>query len=271
MKKFLSLTDKTFEKRGVATIKELWTKAQEEGYEGLSTTCHVELTKAEDEQTKRFHAVFSSENEDRHGDVVKQDFDLKAFKKNPVFLDSHNYFSIEHILGRISPIGVKDGKLQGDIEFATDNPKGALAEQLAEKGFLTATSIGFIPKMFDDDGNILKSELLEISAVSVPANADALFDQRNYEPEHKTETDTEEVQDEPEEDTSTDTETVEPKKADPRKTTLKTLRHMEEERERDLKFIAREIRKIKVPVERKRKIYQSLRKHIKADNSAKVE
>ena len=42
-----------------------------------------------------------------------------------------------------SSISVKDGKLQGDIEFATMNPKGQLAEQMAEAGFLNTSSIGF--------------------------------------------------------------------------------------------------------------------------------
>src|SRR4051794_32581456 len=172
MKKFLSLTSKTFET--ASTLKEVWEKAQADGYEGMATICVLTLEK--DADTKKYHAVFSSEVEDRHGEIVYQDFDLKAFKKNPVFLDSHNYDSIEHIIGKISPITVKDGKLQGDIEFATMNPKGELAEKMADAGFLNTTSIGFIPKQFDDKGNILKSELLEISAVAVPANPEALFE-----------------------------------------------------------------------------------------------
>ena len=176
MKKFLSLTTKSFEQYEAVTPQELWQKAQAAGYTGLVLACGVNLTPSEDTGTKKFHAIFSSEVEDRHGEIVYQDFDLKAFKTNPVYLDSHNYDSIEHIIGKVSPISVKDGKLQGDIEFATDNPKGLLAQNLAEKGFLNTSSIGFIPKVFDDKGNILKSELLEISAVSVPANPDATFE-----------------------------------------------------------------------------------------------
>jgi len=48
--------------------------------------------------------------------------------------------------------------------------------RLAQGGFLSATSVGFIPLAFDADGNITKAELLEDSAVSVPANAEALFE-----------------------------------------------------------------------------------------------
>lgn len=175
MKKFLSITNKSFDELGVASYKELWEKAQGDGYRGISVCLHSEFTKAADSENK-FHAVFSSANEDRHRDVVKQEFDIRAFKKNPVFLDSHNYWSIEAIIGKVVGIGVKDGKLQGDIEFAMANPRGVLAADLAAGGYLGATSIGFIPREFDDEGTILKSELLEVSAVSVPANADALIE-----------------------------------------------------------------------------------------------
>jgi hypothetical protein len=43
---------------------------------------------------------------------------------------------------------------------------------------LFRSSVGFIPKEFDDKGVILKSELLEVSAVSVPANPEALFEKK---------------------------------------------------------------------------------------------
>jgi hypothetical protein len=174
-RKFFSIEHKTFADLGVANYKELWEKAKADGFDGLSISVKTVFTKSDQNGKKLFHAVFSSSNEDRHGDIVQQVFDLAAFQKNPVYLDSHNYDSIEHIIGRIPNIGVTEGKLQGDIEFATVNPKGALAEQMAEQGFLNTNSIGFIPKVFDDQGHILESELLEISAVSVPANADAVF------------------------------------------------------------------------------------------------
>jgi hypothetical protein len=177
-KKFLSIQHKTFKEYGVTSYKELWEKAQGE-YEGLSipaTTKFALKSKSEDGKKKIFHAIFSSATEDRHGEIVYQVFHLTNFIKNPVYLDSHNYGSIERILGRVEPIGVIDGKLQGDIEFALMNPLGVMGESMAEAGFLNTSSIGFIPKVFDDKGNILESELLEISAVSVPANPEALFE-----------------------------------------------------------------------------------------------
>ena len=120
-------------------------------------------------------AIFSTSDEDRHGDVVVQNWDLRAFKKNPVILNSHNYDDAVEVIGRATNVKVVDGKLEGKIIFAVnENPKAKVIFDLYAGGFLNAFSVGFIPQEFDKDYKILKSELLEVSAVSVPANARAL-------------------------------------------------------------------------------------------------
>lgn len=177
MQKFLSISNKSLAEFGVKNYKELWKSAKKEGYTGMTLQVKSVMTRTEE---NKFHAVFSTANIDRHGDIVFQNWVLTAFQSNPVYLDSHNYGGIEHILGRIE--GIKADKLlEGDIVYALDNPKGLLAYNLTQKGFLNTSSVGFIPLEFDKDGNILKSELLEISAVSVPANADALIDSKSIE------------------------------------------------------------------------------------------
>jgi HK97 family phage prohead protease len=131
--------------------------------------------KSVDEETSTLEAVFSTEDEDRHGDIVRQNWDLKQFKKNPVILNSHNYWSATDVIGKAEKIGIKNGQLEGKIKFAVEeNPIAKIIFDLYKNGFLNAFSVGFIPKEFSDKGEILKSELLEISAVSVPANAYAL-------------------------------------------------------------------------------------------------
>lgn len=177
MQKFLSISNKSLEEFGAKNYRELWKTAKKEGYKGLTIQVKSVMTRTEE---NKFHAVFSTANIDRHGDIVFQNWVLTAFQSNPVYLDSHNYGGIEHILGRIE--GIKADKvLEGDIVYALDNPKGLLAYNLTQKGFLNTSSVGFIPLEFDKDGNILKSELLEISAVSVPANADALINSKSIE------------------------------------------------------------------------------------------
>lgn len=174
--KLYQLTNKSFNDLGVKTIKDLWNKLRKKkDFKGIKTPVFTEIKKEEGEKNL-FSAVFSSAKEDRHGDIVEQNFELKNFKKNPVLLDSHDYRSIENVLGKVKSISVKENKLQGKIEFALDNPKGELARKLTDKGFLNTTSIGFRPLEFNDKGDILKSELLEISMVSVPANPDALLE-----------------------------------------------------------------------------------------------
>lgn len=177
-RKFFNIEHKSLQELGATTQKELWEKVKAQGYDGLAISLQTVLTKDAD---NKFHAVFSTASEDRHRDIVEQNWDLKFYKKNPVYLDSHNYDSIENIIGRVTSIKIKDGILQGDIEFALNSPKGLLAFKLAEDGFLNASSVGFIPKEFSEEGNIAKSELLEISAVSAPANPEALFE-KDYEP-----------------------------------------------------------------------------------------
>lgn len=135
---------------------------------------HISL-KGVNKETNSITAVFSTADEDRHGDVVAQNWELKSFRDNPVIINSHNYYDATEVIGKATRVEMVDGKLEGDIEFAVaENPKAKTIYDLYVGGFLNAFSVGFIPLEFDKDYNPLRSELLEVSAVSVPANAMAL-------------------------------------------------------------------------------------------------
>lgn len=136
-----------------------------------------------DKELGTLEAVFSTQDIDRHGDTVLQEgWDLKNFKKNPVILNSHNYGDAAEVIGKASNVRVEQKKLQGKITFAVnENPKAKVIFDLYAGGFLNAFSVGFIPSKFKEnkDGStdwftIEEAELLEVSAVSVPANARAL-------------------------------------------------------------------------------------------------
>jgi HK97 family phage prohead protease len=190
--KFYEITKKSFDELGVKSHKELWDKVQGD-YKGLSMEVPVlfeeKTIKAEDgSETKALTMVFSTPDQDRHGDIVLQNFDLKWYKKNPVLLDSHNYDSITHIIGKVVNIRMEDDKLMGEIEFALMNPKGQLAQEMSKAGFINTSSIGFIPTAFSEEGYIASAELLENSLVSVPANARALFEKVADEVEKEIET-----------------------------------------------------------------------------------
>lgn len=139
--------------------------------------------KSIDKEAGTLEAIFSTQDTDRHGDVVLQDgWDLTNFKKNPVILNSHNYGDAAEVIGKASNVRVEAKKLQGKITFAVnENPKAKVIFDLYAGGFLNAFSVGFIVQKFKEnkDGStdwftIEESELLEVSAVSVPANARAL-------------------------------------------------------------------------------------------------
>ncbi|QDP65636.1 MAG: hypothetical protein GOVbin1454_30 [Prokaryotic dsDNA virus sp.] len=135
--------------------------------------------------------VASTGNPDRYADIVvwDKDADLENYKNNPVVQFGHNY--------DLPPVGKtvaleinRNGDLIAEIQWdnSPDNPLGqTVARQFAE-GYLSAVSVGFqpgesvprnrLPKdhpAYGEKGALMSSpRLLEISAVPIPANAEAL-------------------------------------------------------------------------------------------------
>jgi len=139
-----------------------------------------------DKDKRTLTMVASSQDVDRHGDTILQDgWDLGPYKKNPVILNSHRYDDATEVIARAKSTKIegkgKKSKLVQVWEFAVDeNPKAEIIFNLYAGGYLHASSVGFIPRKFkqNKDGStdyftIEEAELLEVSAVSVPANAAA--------------------------------------------------------------------------------------------------
>ena len=141
----------------------------------LYKTMFMSVIKSDDEKAT-IKAIFSTPNDDRHGERVNQKWDLKNFRANPVILNSHNQWDAKAVVGKAIKIGMSKGNLVGEIEFAVEaNPDAKIIYELYKGGFLNAFSVGFIAKKFSADySEILEGELLEISCVAVPANAEAL-------------------------------------------------------------------------------------------------
>lgn len=140
--------------------------------------------KSIDEEKYTLEAVASTASVDRYGDVVEQEsWDLKKFKKNPVILANH-FYTVQNVIGKAIKIKVQDGKLVMTVKFAVNESElAASVWKLIVGGYLNAWSVGFIPKEFEDNkddktGKYIRTlkncELLEVSAVAVPANADCL-------------------------------------------------------------------------------------------------
>jgi HK97 family phage prohead protease len=143
--------------------------------------------RAAGERTLTFTA--STEQVARDAEIVLvKGWQTEQFEKNPVFLWSHNAW--EPPIGRVTRIKKVRGKkarLEVDVEFAGLEQLHDLAEQihlLYRDGFLKAVSVGFrvIERREPTEeetqsgarGVVTKAELMEISAVTVPADTDAL-------------------------------------------------------------------------------------------------
>lgn len=136
--------------------------------------------------------IGSSEAVDRDGDIMlAKGWDLKGYKKNPVFLWAHDYR--QPPIGKTTKVYRQQGQLRFQVEFA-DKDTYEFADtiyKLYKGGFLHATSVGFIPKetkrLEEKDERremgarqvISKQELLELSAVPVPSNPEALVSARD--------------------------------------------------------------------------------------------
>lgn len=130
-----------------------------------------------DNAKNKMTAIASDESKDRQGDSLKiRDWDLKNFRKNPVLLYAHNHH--EPPIGIVKKLRQEGKKLLFEPIFHEITQKAKEIKQLYEEGIMKGFSVGFIPH---DTG---KMELLEISAVPVPANANALLSQKSITDEH---------------------------------------------------------------------------------------
>ena len=126
--------------------------------------------------------VLSTDDVDRHGDVVAADgWRLEAYLRNPVLLWAHDY---RHpAIGRAVSVWTEPRRLLAKMEFAP----GAFAQEVAALyayGFQWGVSVGFRPIRWEERRDArtgaflglkyLEQELLEVSAVPVPANRQAL-------------------------------------------------------------------------------------------------
>lgn len=136
--------------------------------------------KSINEDAKSIRFRISDDSVDRYGEKVDQSWNLKNFLKNPIGLWNHKSYDVEpeDVLGSWSDIKTEDDGTYGTLTFDTDiNPKALTVFQQYVKGTLRCVSVGFIPHSleFEEDVPVLKdNELLEVSCVPIPANANAV-------------------------------------------------------------------------------------------------
>ena len=127
--------------------------------------------KSVDEANYTVEAIISTDDEDRHGEIVKQSgWSVERYKENPVVLFSHDN---DQPIGKAIDINVGEKATTAKIKFAVEeNPRVLSLWKMVKGGYLKGISVGFINKL--REGNeLIENELIEISLVAVPANANA--------------------------------------------------------------------------------------------------
>jgi len=128
-------------------------------------------------------AVVSTPAVDRMNDSIDVNgWELDNFKANPVVLFGHD--SSAPPIARALNTWVDGNQLRSRARFfdESENPMSELTLRLIRAGGLNATSVGFIPKVWqwtEDRGGIgidfISQELMEWSVVPIPANPEALI------------------------------------------------------------------------------------------------
>lgn len=131
-----------------------------------------------DVESRSFEVLASSETQDSHGDIVKQDWKLDRYSQNPVVFFGHESWDLP--IGKASGVRVVDGALHATVTLSKTNPKAEQVLQLMQEGMLKSISVGFRPgkrtmeKRGDREVRVLsENELLELSVVAIGSNPDA--------------------------------------------------------------------------------------------------
>ncbi|MDR0829849.1 MAG: HK97 family phage prohead protease [Prevotellaceae bacterium] len=98
---------------------------------------------------------------------------LDRFNANPVMLYQHN----SEVIGKWYNVRVEENKLKADADFDLEDETGKKVAGKVKRGYLNGASVGIIINEMiinDTERVAAKTELLEASIVSVPADAGAL-------------------------------------------------------------------------------------------------
>lgn len=81
--------------------------------------------------------------------LVATGCDFSRFEKNAPFVDSHDYSTIEKLLGSVIDFKITGGKVIERVKWAVEESAlAALGFKLTESGHLKAVSVGFLPKRY---------------------------------------------------------------------------------------------------------------------------
>ena len=109
----------------------------------------VSTTRVLDPERGLVEYVASDQSLDSYHEViVASGWRFNLFHRNAPFVDSHDYSSIERLLGRVVDCRVEGDQLIETVQWAHDVPENALARlgwKMTLAGHLRAVSVGFVP------------------------------------------------------------------------------------------------------------------------------
>jgi len=148
------------------------------------------ICKAEASDDGTITAVASTPDPDRMDDVVAASWKLDDFRRSPVIMHAHDYEG--PVVGKAVEIDLVGDTLmmRGKFDEHESNPLGQRLANQYREGFMSAFSVGFAPGKVTPRSQLPKdhpayseksagsymteNSLLEVSAVSIPANPHAL-------------------------------------------------------------------------------------------------
>ena len=91
--------------------------------------------------------IASDETVDCYAEIVRaKGWRFDRFARNAPFVDSHCYYEIQRLLGKVTDFAVIKGRLEETVKWAIDVPEQKLAQlgfRLTLGGYLKAVSVGF--------------------------------------------------------------------------------------------------------------------------------
>lgn len=142
----------------------------------------MKITKTFETTLKDGWIVASTPAVDRDRDrIMPLGIDLTDFQKNPVMIFGHNYAEPWAVIGKATEMALDMTGLRIKPQLrqpANEADPMHIIRALWEQDLLRAASIGFMPVEWRDNElggrDYLKTSLLEISLVPVPANQEAI-------------------------------------------------------------------------------------------------
>lgn len=128
--------------------------------------------------------IASTEKTGRDGLILdSRGWQLENFQRSPTVLWSHDYSGQRPPIGRADKVWVEDGQLLCDISFDQNDPFAVSVEYKYRNNFLSAVSVGWETLETEPGKNgsptrVIKQELLDISAVNIPGDPNALMERQ---------------------------------------------------------------------------------------------